>query len=156
NRLNIVLGEVVARTIFQLVVTAFILGCGVLFFNYTLIHGFITFLEIMVLCFVALIVFMGFGFIVSGRAKNDSSIPPFANLITLPQFLLGGTFFAVEAFPSWLQPISKVLPLTHLNTAMRDIAFEGAHLWDEWRELGVLGIWGVAVYLIAVKTFKWD
>ena len=156
NRLNIVLGEVVARTIFQLVVTALILAAGVFFFNYTLVNGFVTFLEIMVLSFVALIIFMGFGFIVSGRAKNDSSIPPIANLITLPQFLLGGTFFSVEAFPSWLQPISKVMPLTHLNTAMRNIAFEGAHLWNVWRELAALGIWGVVVYLIAVRTFKWD
>lgn len=156
NRLNIVLGEVMARTIFQLVVTAFILFMGAMFFNYTLVNGFVTFLEIMILSFIALIIFMGFGFIVSGRAKSDSSIPPFANLITLPQFLLGGTFFSVEAFPAWLQPISKVLPLTHLNTAMRDIAFEGAHLWDEWRELGVLAIWGVVVYAVAVKTFKWD
>lgn len=156
NRLNIVLGEVLARTIFQLLVTAFILIIGATVFNYTLINGFITFVEIMVLSFIALIIFMGFGFIVSGRAKTDSSIPPFANLITLPQFLLGGTFFSVEAFPSWLQPINKALPLTHLNTAMRNIAFEGAHLWDVWRELGVLAIWGVVVYAIAVRTFKWD
>jgi ABC-2 type transport system permease protein len=156
NRLNIVLGEVAARSIFQLAVTAFILICGALFFNYTLVHGFVTFIEILVLSFYALIVFMGFGFVVSGVAKNESVIPPFANLITLPQFLLGGTFFSVEAFPSWLQPVSKVLPMTHLNTAMRNIAFEGAHLWDVWRELGVLGIWGVVVYAIAVKVFRWE
>jgi len=156
NRLNIVLGEVAARTIFQLAVTALILVIGVFFFKYTLINGFVTFLEIMLLSFIALIIFMAFGFIISGRAKSDNSIPPVANLITLPQFLLGGTFFAVEAFPTWLQPISKVLPLTHLNTAMRDIAFEGAHIWDEWRELGILAIWGVGLYILAVKSFKWE
>lgn len=156
NRLNIVLGEVIARTLFQLGVTAFILVMGNLFFHYTLVNGVVTFIEIMILSFIALILFMGFGFIVSGRAKSDSSIPPFANLITLPQFLLGGTFFTVDAFPSWLQPISKAMPLTHLNTAMRDIAFEGAHLWDEWRELGVLAIWGVVVYVLAVKIFRWE
>lgn len=156
NRLNIVLGEVVARTIFQLLVTALILVIGVFFFKFTLIHGFVTFLEIMLLSFIALIIFMGFGFIISGRAKNDNAIPPVANLVTLPQFLLGSTFFSVDAFPSWLQPVSKVLPLTHLNTAMRDIAFEGAHIWDEWRELGILAIWGVVLYIIAVKTFKWE
>jgi len=156
NRLNIVLGEVMARTIFQLVVTAFILIMGVSFFHYTLVNGVVTFFEMLVLAFIGLILFMGFGFIVSGRAKSDSSIPPFANLITLPQFLLGGTFFSVEAFPTWLQPVSKVLPLTHLNTAMRDIAFEGMHLWNEWRELGVLAIWGVVVYAVAIRTFKWD
>ena len=156
NKFNIVLGEVIARTIFQLIVTALILLIGVFFFKYTLIHGFMTFLEIMLLCFFALIIFMAFGFIVSGRAKSDNSIPPFANLITLPQFLLGGTFFSIDAFPSWLQPISKIMPLTHFNSAMRDIAFEGAHLWHEWRELGILAIWGVVLYVIAVKTFKWE
>ncbi len=156
NKFNIVLGEVIARTIFQLIVTALILLIGVFFFDYTLIHGFTTFFEIMLLCFFALIIFMAFGFIVSGRAKSDNSIPPIANLITLPQFLLGGTFFSIDAFPSWLQPISKIMPLTHFNTAMRDIAFEGAHLWDEWRELGILAIWGVVLYVIAVKTFKWE
>ena len=35
----------------------------------------------------------GFWFYRQWRSQNDSSIPPFANLITLPQFLLGGTFF---------------------------------------------------------------
>jgi ABC-2 type transport system permease protein len=156
KRLNIVLGEVLARTLFQLLITAVILIIGALFFKYTLVHGVVTFIEIMILCFFGLILFMGFGFIVSGRAKTDSSIPPFANLITLPQFLLGGTFFSVEVFPSWLQPISKALPLTHLNTAMRNIAFEGAHLWNVGKELGIMAIWTIVVYFIAVKVFRWE
>jgi ABC-2 type transport system permease protein len=113
-------------------------------------------MEIMFLSFIALILFMGFGFIVSSVAKTESTIPPFANLITLPQFLLAGTFFSIEAFPSWLQPICKILPLTHFNTAMRNIAFEGASLASCWKELGVLGIWIVGVYLVAFKTFKWE
>ena len=87
---------------------------------------------------------MGFGFIVSGLARNDSSIPPFANLITLPQFLLGGTFFSIDAFPKWLQPVSRALPLTHLNTAMREVAFEGQNLWDVRNEIGILLIWGMS------------
>src|SRR5476649_2624701 len=105
-----------------------IIGVGHFAFNFTLVHGFETFFSIMLLSFLALILFMGFGFIVSSVAKNESTIPPFANLITLPQFLLAGTFFSIEAFPSWLQPVCKVLPLTHFNNAMRNIAFEGASL----------------------------
>ena len=75
---------------------------------------------------------------------------------TLPQFLLGGTFFSVDNFPKWLQPISKALPLTHLNTAMRSIAFEGLNLWDIRSEIGILLLWGVVVYVLAVKAFKWE
>jgi ABC-2 type transport system permease protein len=110
----------------------------------------------MLLSFIALILFMGFGFIVSGLAKNESTIPPFANLFTLPQFLLAGTFFSVEAFPTWLQPICNALPLTHFNNAMRNIAFEGASLAACGKELLILGLWIVGVYAIAFKTFKWD
>lgn len=156
NRSFIILGEGLSRVIFQLITAVVIILAGYFFFGFTLIHGIETFFDMIVLSFLGLIVFMGFGFIVSGVAKSDSTIPPFANLITLPQFLLGGTFFSVDAFPKWLQPISKAMPLTHLNTAMRNIAFEGQSLWDVKSEIGILLLWGVIVYAVAVKVFKWE
>ncbi len=156
KRSYIVLGEALSRVIFQMMTAIIIIGVGHFVFKFTLVHGFETFLSIMLLSFLALVLFMGFGFIVSSVAKNESTIPPFANLITLPQFLLAGTFFSIEAFPSWLQPICKILPLTHFNTAMRNIAFEGASLSSCWRELGVIGIWTLVVYSVAFKTFKWE
>lgn len=156
KRSYIVMGEALSRVIFQMLTAIIIIGVGHFLFKFTLVHGFETFVSIMVLSFVALLLFMGFGFIVSSIAKNESTIPPFANLITLPQFLLAGTFFSIEAFPSWLQPICKILPLTHFNNAMRSIAFEGASLASCWKELGILGIWAVVVYTAAFKTFKWE
>ncbi len=156
SRTYIILGEMFSRVIFQMLTAIVIILAGYYFFGFTLIHGFETFIEMLVLSFIGLIVFMGFGFIVSGLAKNDSTIPPFANLITLPQFLIGGTFFSIDVFPKWLQPISKALPLTHLNTALRQVAFEGQNLWDVKLEIGILLLWGAAVYAVAVKVFKWE
>jgi ABC-2 type transport system permease protein len=156
SRTFIVLGEALSRVIFQMITAIVIILVGYYCFGFTLIHGFQTVLEMLLLSFIGLLLFMGLGFIVSGLATSDSSIPPFANLITLPQFLLGGTFFSVEAFPKWLQPISKILPLTHLNTAMRSVAFEGQNLWDVRGEIGVLLLWGVVVYIVAIKVFKWE
>jgi ABC-2 type transport system permease protein len=156
NRTAIVLGEGLSRVIFQLLTAVIIIAIGHFAFKFTLVHGWLTFAEIMILSFIALLVFMGFGFIVSGLAKNESTIPPFANLFTLPQFLLAGTFFSIEAFPSWLQPICKLLPLTYFNDAMRKIAFEGAHLQDCGQQIGILLIWGIVVYAIAIKVFKWE
>ncbi len=133
-----------------------IVGAGALFFHFTLVHGWITFLEILVLSAIALLVFMGFGFVVSGLAKNESTIPPFANVFTLPQFLLAGTFFPISVFPKWLQGFCNILPLTHFNNAMRDISFEGASLLSTWKDIGVLLIWGVLIYTVAIKVFKWE
>jgi ABC-2 type transport system permease protein len=152
----ILFGEGISRVAFQLITAVVILLIGRFVFGFTLVHGWITFIELLVLSLVGLIVFMGFGFIVSGLAKNESTIPPFANMFTLPQFLLAGTFFSIDTFPKWLQPICKILPLTHLNDAMRNIAFEGSHLVDCGKQLGILCLWGVILYAIAIKVFKWE
>ncbi len=152
----IVLGEALSRVLFQMITAVVIIGVGYFFFGFTLVHGFITVLQMLFLSFIGLLVFMGFGFIISSVAKTDSSIAPFANLITLPQFLLAGTFFSIAAFPKWLQPISKALPLTYLNDAMRAVAFEGANLWDVRTQIGILIIWGIFVYAVAIKVFRWE
>lgn len=156
SRTSIILGEGLARVIFQISTAIVILLIGHFAFDFTLVNGWMTFLELLLLCVLGLIVFMGFGFVVSGLARNESMIPPFANMITLPQFLLAGTFFSIDAFPSWLQPLCRILPLTHLNNAMRNIAFEGNHLIDCGKEIGMLLIWGVIIYGLAVKVFKWE
>ena len=156
SRPYIILGESFSRVIFQMLTAIVIIGAGHLFFGFTLVNGLQTFLEMLVLSFLGLLLFMGFGFIVSGLAKSDSTIPPFANLITMPQFLMGGTFFSIDAFPKWLQPISRAMPLTHLNDAMRSVAFEGSNLWDVKNEIGILFLWTVGVYVVATKVFKWE
>jgi ABC-2 type transport system permease protein len=156
KRYSIVLGEALARIVFALLGALFIIAIGHYVFNFTLIHGFITVVNMLILSAIGLIIFMGFGFTISGIAKNESSVPPFSNIITLPQFLLSGTFFSTAAFPGWLQHISRILPLTHLNEAMRKVAFEGASLTDVSHQLLILGIWFIGVYVVAVKTFKWE
>lgn len=156
SRTYIIMGEMFSRVIFQMLTAIVIILAGRFLFGFTLIHGFETFMELIILSFIGLIVFMGFGFIVSGLAKSDNTIPPFANLITLPQFLIGGTFFSIDVFPKWLRWIAQAMPLTHLNNALRDIAFEGTNLWDERWEIGILLLWGIVVYAIAIKVFKWE
>jgi ABC-2 type transport system permease protein len=156
SRASIVFGEGIARIGFALIGAVFIILIGRYFFHFTLIHGIMTVLNMLLLSVLGLIVFMGFGFVVSGIAKSESTIPPISNIITLPQFLLSGTFFSIDAFPEWLQPISRALPLTYLNDAMRKVAFEGAGLWDVKHQLLIMLVWGIGVYAVAVKVFKWE
>src|SRR5688572_16331935 len=88
KRSFILFGEAISRIVFQMTTAVVILLIGHLAFDFTLVYGAVTFFELLLLSFIGLAVFMGFGFVVSGLAKNESSIPPFANLFTLPQFLL--------------------------------------------------------------------
>jgi len=156
KRYSIVTGEMLARVTFAMLGSIIIIAIGHFAFGFTLVHGAVTVLSMLFLAFVGLVIFMGFGFIISGVAKNETSVPPLSNIITLPQFLLSGTFFSTAAFPKWLQPISNALPLTHLNNAMRKVAFEGVGLTQVTHELLILLAWGLVIYAVAIKTFKWE
>ncbi|HMT35771.1 MAG TPA: ABC transporter permease [Chitinophagaceae bacterium] len=156
KRIQIILSEGIARLLLQLMSSSIIILVGHFAFGFTLVHGINTFFQMLVLCCIGLVLFLGMGFVISSLAKNEAMIPPLANMITMPQLLLSGVFLGVSNFPSWLQPFCKILPLTQLNDAMRAVAFEGKSIMDCWQQIGIMGIWGIVVYIIAVKVFKWE
>jgi ABC-2 type transport system permease protein len=156
TRTYIVIGEAISRVIFQMINAVIIITLGIIAFHFTMVHGIITYIQLLLLCLIGLIVFMGYGFIVSNVAKNESVIPIFANLFTFPQLLLSGTFFPIDAFPKSVQFFCNLLPLTHFNNAMREVSFEGATIFNVWQDVGVLLIWGVLLYAIAIRVFKWE
>jgi ABC-2 type transport system permease protein len=153
---TIILGEGLSRILFQLLSVIIIILFGYLFFKFNFVNGVATFLDMMVISFLACVVFMGAGFIVSSVARTDNVIPVYSNMFVFPQFLLSGTFFSISVFPVWLQQICKYLPLTCFNNAMRQISYEGASLLSTWKDMGVLLIWGVAIYAVAVRVFRWE
>lgn len=156
KKLNILFGIGISRLAFQLINVVVLIAVGHFWLNFNLAHGFITFLEMLVLSILLLLILMGVGLIFSSIVKNDSIIPLYINLFGFPQMLLSGTFFPMEVFPKWMQNACQVFPLTHFNSAIRKISFEGAHLTDCLPQIGVLSLWIVIVYFLVHKYFKWE
>lgn len=152
----IVLGESIARVLFQLTTAIVLIVFGTVFYQFTLAHGWITFLELLVLCFLGITVFMGFGFIISSLAKNQHVIPIYANLFMFPQYFLSGTFFPKSLLPQGLQAVINYLPLTALNDAMRKVSFEGMHLQGVGKEITILVVWCLLAYSVLIRIFKWE
>ncbi len=156
NRLHILLGIGMSRLFFQLINVVVLILFGHFFLNFTLQNGVITVVEMLAMSIYMLFLLMGVGLIFSSIVKSDASIPLWINLFGFPQMMLSGTFFPIEVFPSWLQVICNVLPLTQFNNAIRKISFEGLHLSDCWREIGIMGIWIVIIYVILARVLKWE
>lgn len=152
----IILGEGLSKVLFQLLTVIVLILFGYYVYDFTLAHGFLTFLDMIILSFLALVVFMGFGFLVSGVSKNQNVIPIYSNLFMFPQYFLSGTFFPKSGLPESLQPVINLLPLTAFNDAMRNVAFEGAYLTSCWPQILILAVWGLVVYLITVRVFRWE
>jgi len=71
-----------------------------------------------------------------------------------PMLMLSELFLPISILPAWLQPVARALPLTPVNTLLRDIVYGGA-LDDLWR-FGVLAAWTVAASVVTVRFFKWE
>jgi ABC-2 type transport system permease protein len=156
SKTNIVLGESLGRVFFQLLIVIVLVLFGRFVYGFTLAHGFITFIELLALSALALVVFMAFGFFISSVAKNQNVIPIYANLFMFPQYFLSGTFFPKSIMPQSINWLMEALPLTALNDSLRKVAFEGSHLNDCWKQIGILGIWGVVLYALAIWAFRWE
>ena len=145
-----------SRLFFQLINVIVLILFGHFFLNFTLQNGVVTVLEMLAMSIYMLFLLMGVGLIFSSIVKSDASIPLWINLFGFPQMMLSGTFFPIEVFPSWLQVICRALPLTQFNDAIRKISFEGLHLTDCLKEIGIMGIWILATYIILVRVIKWE
>ena len=156
KRQYIIFGESLAKVIFQLLTVVVLIAFGYYIYEFHLANGFITFINMMVLSFLALLVFMGFGFLITGVARNQNVIPIYANLFMFPQYFLSGTFFSKSSLPEFMQPFIKFLPLTAFNDAMRNVAFEGSSLLSCWPEIAVLMVWGLIIYILTAKLFRWE
>ncbi len=156
RREYIILGESISKVIFNLTTVVMLIAFGYYVYDFTLAQGWITFVNMLVLSSLALLVFMGFGYFISAVSKNQNVIPVYANLFMFPQYFLSGTFFPKSALPEFLQPFIKFLPLTAVNDAMRNVAFEGASLASCWEQILILMVWGIIIYIATVKVFRWD
>ena len=154
--LTILVGQGLARVIVALAQTLVIVAAGVLVFDFTLIHGLSTILQIIFLSIIGLLAFMGFGLFIAGVATDENSVVPLTNIIVFPQFLVAGTFFPIENLPEVLQPFVKILPLAFFNSAIRQITTEGVSIDQVFPQLLGLLAWSIIAYIAAARTFKWE
>ena len=152
--INFVIAQSVTRLIIGMLQVAVMLGLGILVFHFHLQLA--NLFDFVVVALFGMIVFQAFGFAIAGRAKDENQAAPLANLISFPMMFLSGSFFSRDNFPHWLQNVTDYLPLTYLADALRKVANEGAHLTQIGGELIGMLVWGVIVFVIAVRVFKWE
>jgi len=154
--ITILLAQGGSRLIMAVLQTLIILFLGIVAFKFYLPQGWITFVELLILSVIALIAFLGFGYFMAGLVNDENAAGPLVNLVTLPQFLLSGTFFPTNELPNWLQPLANILPLSFFNEAVRKITTEGGNIEQTIPYMLGLILWGAVMYFLAAKTFKWE
>jgi ABC-2 type transport system permease protein len=108
------------------------------------------------LLITAILAFMALGLLAGAWAKTPEAASAIANLVVLPMAFLSGSFFPVDAAPGWLQALSQVFPLKHLNDAMLDVMVRGEGPASVLPAMAILLGFAVVVSTIAAWLFRWD
>jgi len=102
------------------------------------------------------IAFCALGIAVASLIKSAEGASAVVNAIYLPASFIAGAFFSPEHFPSVLQAIADVLPLTYFLRLVRNVMLHGQDIWSQGTNVAVLAAWGVAGVIVALRAFRWE
>ena len=94
--------------------------------------------------------------IIASFAKTEDAANGMTSVVQFPMMFLSGTFFPIEQMPDFLQTIARLIPLTYLADALRQVMVGGAAFAPLWVCAAVLLGWLVVCVGIAARKFRWQ
>ena len=150
---TIVSARVVVTVLVALVQLVVFVGLGVAAFGLTLTGSWWMAVPLLV---AGTLSFMALGLLAGAIAKTTEGAVNMANFLVLPMAFLSGSFFPLEGAPRWLQVVSQLLPLRHLNDGMLDVMVRGEGPSAALLPIGILLAFAVVLTGLAARLFRWD
>jgi ABC-2 type transport system permease protein len=151
SRSSILLGKTISHTLRNLFQGAVTIIMVVLLFGINIRGNPILIVFILIIGTVS---FLGFGIVATAITKEQESAQLILGLLQFPMMFLSGVLFPIEQMPSFLQVISKVLPLTYAVDALRKVMILGAGIEAVLWPITILIVLGVITLIIGVPLFE--
>jgi ABC-2 type transport system permease protein len=153
RRWQLVGSNVLMRLLIALVQSVIIVAVGIAFFGVEMTGPWP-----LTVFFVALgaVAFLALGYVIASFAKTEDSANGMTSVVQFPMMFLSGTFFPIEAMPDPLQAVARLIPLTYLSDALRQVMVDGSAFAPLWVCAAVLLGWLVVCFAIASKKFRWQ
>jgi ABC-2 type transport system permease protein len=103
-----------------------------------------------------LFVTVGIGVLISTVSETQGQAIQLALLIMLPQILLSGLIFPLEAMAAGVRWIGYLLPLTYFIEMARGVMVKGTHLDALLLPLAMLAVLGTVVFGLSIVRFRRD
>ena len=97
---------------------------------------------------------LGFGVLVSTASRSQGEAVQLAILIILPQVMVSGMVFPLNAMPVGVRWLGSLMPLTWFIVGMKGVLLKAAPLEALWVPLSVLVVMAVVVFAASVLRFR--
>jgi ABC-2 type transport system permease protein len=153
RRWQLVGSNVLMRLLIALAQAVIIVAVGSIFFGVE-ITGSIALTALFVI--LGSVTFLALGYVIASFASTEDSANGMTSVVQFPMMFLSGTFFPIQAMPDALQAVARVIPLTYLADALRQVMVGGVPFATLGVCAGVLLGWLVVCFAIASRKFRWQ
>lgn len=150
SRASIIFGKTLSYTVRNLLQGGITIAMAILVFGIT-IRG--NPLLIAAILIIGTLSFLGLGIVATALTKEQESAQLILGILQFPMMFLSGVLFPVEQMPSFLQTISKILPLTYAVEALRKVMILGAGLEAVLEPVSILIVLGVVTITLGIPLF---
>lgn len=148
---EVVMGYMLAFSVISLIQSCLLLGSAILLFNMTIRGSVLLALGFIVLYAIGI---QGLGTLLSTVARNEFQAIQLVPLVFVPFILLGGIFWPIEAMPSFIRPLSSVVPLTYAADGLRSIVIRGWGPVEVWKDLVALAVFATLMAVASMLITK--
>lgn len=131
------------RTLLYLLLGTFVFGT-----TFQDVH----FLPLFISFILTLLPFIGLGLLSAAFIIVFKRGSPISMFMAMSGSLLGGVLYPVTVLPSWLKPVSSLLPITHGLEAMRQVLMQSATLQDIASQLYYLALFSIIFLVIGIYS----
>jgi ABC-2 type transport system permease protein len=100
--------------------------------------------------------FLSIGFVLASFLKTEEQASGVVQIVQMPMMFLSGIFFSFDFLPGFLQTVARLLPLTYLGDALRQVMVNGTQVAPLGTDLAILTGWLVVCLAIAARSFRWE
>src|SRR6478609_24791 len=137
RRSQLVGSNTLMRLLIALVQTVIIVGVGVMVFGVQIVGS-----------LLMAVAFMALGYVLASFTKTEDAANGLTQVVQFPMMFLSGVFFPIAAMPPFLQGIARLVPLTYLADALRQVMVGGTPFAPLWVCAAVLAGWLVVCFAI--------
>jgi ABC-2 type transport system permease protein len=153
RRWQLVGSNVLMRLLIAISQTAIIVAVGTLAFGVAIVGSMVVTLGFVML---GAMTFLALGYVIASFASTEDAANGMTSIIQFPMMFLSGSFFQINQMPDFLQGVARVIPLTYLSDALRQVMVGGAAFAPLWVCAGVLLAWLAICFGIAAFKFRWQ
>ena len=153
RRWQLVGSNVLMRLLIAIAQTVIIVAVGTFFFGVDIVGSMVTTFGFVLL---GAMTFLSLGYVIASFASTEDSANGMTSIIQFPMMFLSGSFFQINQMPEFLQGVARIIPLTYLSDALRQVMVGGAAFAPLWVCAAVLLAWLAICFGIAAVKFRWQ